>query len=700
MERLTRTRAGLLLVLFVLIIVVFAARLYDLQIIESDGTGDNIKTFTTITRVKAARGEILDCNGNKLVTNRASYDLVFNHFVLLSSDGPNQSLKNLTALCREKGIEYVDHCPMTMQAPFTYTLNEYNSAWQGYFQKFLAERAKLDTDVSATLLLSQLRSFYKIPADWSDVDARAVIGIRYELALRQELTNLSNYVFLEDASTEELSAILELNIPGLRTEASTVREYATEYAAHILGYVGAMTQDQWDYYKELDGYEMDAQVGQSGLEQAFEEYLHGVDGYRVDVTAVDGTILEQYYRKDPQTGKEMRPVSGQNVELTIDISLQKAAEDALDRVFTDLRAQEEGANGQDAEGGAAVAIDIKTGKVLVCASYPTYDLSTFFEDYQSILEADYGPLNNRPLQLTYAPGSIYKPAMVVAGIDNGQITATTRVVDRGVYTEYLDQGFAPKCLSYTLSEGTYTHGAICAAESLMFSCNYFFYDLGDHMGQSVMDATVKGFGLGEYTGVELPEKKGYRANPETKKILHTGEDAHWYQADQIMSAIGQSDNQFTPMQMCVYITTLLNQGVRYRATFLNRVVSSDYQNTVVQNSPEIMSTMEVSDAALQACKEGMRAAVTNPMGTAHGVFGTYPRAVGAKTGTAEHGSGGSDNGSFACFAPYDDPQIAIVIFGEKCGGGSLVGSVAREILNVWYSAVNAGDINSNENQVS
>ena len=701
MERMTRARAGLLLALFVLLVGIFALRLYDLQIVKSHGTGSNVKTFTTITRVKAARGEILDCNGNKLVTNRASYDLVFNHFVLLSSDGPNNSLKELGALCRELEIDYVDHLPVTKQAPFEYTLDEYNSAWQGYFQKFLAERAKLDTDVSAALLISQLRSFYKIPEDWSDTDARAVIGMRYELALRQELTNLSNYVFLEDASTEQLAAILELNTPGLRTEASTVREYATDCAAHILGYVGSMTKDQWEHYKELDGYEMDAQVGQTGLEEAFEEYLHGVDGYRVDVTAVDGTILEQYYREDPETGEEMRPVSGQNVELSIDLALQQTAEESMEQVFAALRAQEVGANGQDAEGGAVVAIDIKTGKVLVCASYPTYDLSTFFEDYNEILDADYGPLNNRALQLTYAPGSIYKPSMVVAAIDSKQIMPTTQIMDHGVFTEYAHQGFAPKCMSYTISGGTYTHGAICAYEALQYSCNYFFYELADHMSLDLIDSTAKGFGLGELTGVELDEDKGYRSNRETKALLHKGTvDAQWFQADKIMTAIGQSDNLFTPMQMCVYISTLLNQGVRYRATFLNRVVSSDYQQTIVENEPEIMSTMEISDTAMETCLQGMRAAVTHPMGTAHTVFGGYLHEVGAKTGTAEHGSGGSDNGSFACFAPFEDPQIAIVVFGEKCGGGSLVGGVAKEILNTWYSTVNADDIPGGENQVS
>lgn len=699
MERLTRARAGLLLLLFLAIVGLFALRLFHLQVVETDGSTDNIKTFTTITRVKAARGEILDRNGNKLVTNRASYDLVFNHFVLLSSEGPNQSLRELTNLCRQKGIEYVDHFPVTAQAPFTYTLDQYNSTWQEYFQKFLAERAKLDTDISPTLLIAQLRNFYKIPADWSDEEARAVIGVRYEMALRQELTKLSNYVFLEDAGTEALSAILELNTPGLRTEASTVREYATKTAAHILGYVGAMTSDQWEQYKQIEGYEMDALVGQTGLEAAFEEYLHGIDGYRVDVTAVDGTILEQYYREDPETGEEMRPISGQNVELTIDLSMQETAEEAMAEVFENLRNQEEGANGQDAEGGAVVAIDIKTGKILVCASYPTYDLTTFFDDYNEILNADYGPLNNRALQLTYAPGSIYKPSMVVAAIDNGIINSRTQIMDHGIYVKYLSSGFAPKCMSYTISEGTYTHGSISAAQALMYSCNYFFYELGDTIGLSMMDETAKGFGLGELTGVELPEAKGYRANAETKAKLHSGSDAHWYQADQLMAAIGQSDNQFTPMQMCVYFTTLLNQGVRYRATFLNRVVSSDYHTSILENTPEIMSTMDISTEAYETCLSGMRAAVLNGMGTAHSVFGNYAISVGAKTGTAQHGSGGSDNGSFACFAPFEDPQVAIVVFGEKCGGGSLVGGVAREILNTYFSTVNADDVVIGENQI-
>ena len=224
MERITRVRAGILLVIFLVSVVFFAFRVYDLQIIQTDGTVSNQKTFTIYTRVKAARGDILDKNGNKLVTNRASYDLTLNHYVLLSANGTNDYLLKMVELCRKLDVTYVDHFPVSKTAPFTYTLSDYNSTWQGYFQKYLPSKGGLDSDITAPLLMKKLRTLYRIPEEWSDEDARAVIGLRYEMDLRRDLTNLPIYVFIEDASTEALSAMLELNVPGLNTEASTVRE--------------------------------------------------------------------------------------------------------------------------------------------------------------------------------------------------------------------------------------------------------------------------------------------------------------------------------------------------------------------------------------------------------------------------------------------------------------------------------------------
>ena len=705
MERITRLRVTVLMTLFFLLIGFFALKLYDLQIIQTGGDTDNVKKFYTVTRVKAARGDILDRNGNVLVTNRATYDMVFNHFVILSNGNVNEHLLSLVKLCREMGISYNEHFPITMDAPFQYTLSQVGSAGKNHFQAYLPVVAGgLDSDITAPVLIRTLRDYYDIPSHWSDADARAVIGLRYELRLRQGITNLPNYVFMDDVNNKELAAILELGVPGLNTEESMVRVYNTEYGAHILGYIGAITADQWkEIYKEKEGYEMDALVGQSGLEEAFEEYLHGIDGYRVDVVTSDGTLIEQYYQRDQETGEEYRPIAGKNVELTIDLDLQTTAEEQLDALITALRQtvdenpdDDEIPDGADAKGGSVVVMDVKTGQVLACASYPTYNLSTFREDYSELAKDPLAPMFNRALMATYAPGSTYKMNMVIAGINSGVISSGTEIKDQGVYKKY--PGFNPKCLSWT-NYGR-THGDVDASYALCVSCNYFFYHLADNerLDWNVVDATAKALGLGEPTGVELVEYTGYRANAETKKLLHTAEGTSgWYPADRITASIGQSDNKFTPMQLCVYTSTLANRGTRYKATFLNRVVSSDYTKLEYVNTPVVVSKFAISNDAYYAYTKGMRDVALT--GTARTILKDYPIAVAAKTGTAETDSG-SDNGAFICYAPYDDPEIAIVVYGESAGHGRTMGQIAKALLDTYFEDQIVGNPNPGENQLN
>lgn len=703
MERITRLRVTVLLAVFCLLLGFFALRLYDLQIVQTGGDTDNVKKFYTVTRVKAARGDILDRNGNVLVTNRATYDMVFNHFVILSNGNTNTHLLNLVKLCRELGITYNEHFPITMEAPFQYTLNDVGTAGQNHFQAYLPVVAGgLDSDISAPVLIRTLRDYYDIPADWSEKDARAVIGLRYELRLRQGITNLPNYIFLEDVNNETLAAVLELGVPGLNTEESIARVYNTEYGAHILGYIGSITSKQWtEIYKEKEGYEMDALVGQSGLEEAFEEYLHGIDGYRVDVVTADGTLIEQYYQRDDETGEAQKPISGKNVELTIDLDLQTTAEEQLDALITELRQtvdanpdDDEIPDGADAEGGSVVVLDVKTGQVLACASYPTYNLSTFRENYNDLVQQPYAPMFNRALMATYAPGSTFKMNMVVAGINSGAVSSSTKVKDKGVYTK---SGFTANCLSWTMY-GT-THGDVDAAHALCVSCNYYFYDMSQKVNWDVVDSTAKHLGLGEASGVELFERTGYRANADTKKLLHTAEgESGWYPADRIMASIGQSDNQFTPMQLCVYTATLANRGTRYKATFLNRVVSSDYTKLEYVNEPVVVSKFNISDDAYYAYTQGMRDVALT--GTARTILANYPIAVAAKTGTAETDSGGSDNGAFVCYAPFDDPEIAIVVYGEKAGHGRTMGQIAKALLDTYFEDQLVGNQPSGENQIS
>ena len=689
MERMTQRRATFLLIIFAVAVIFFTFKLYDLQIIETGGKTDNISTFETRTRVKAARGIIMDTNGNILVTNRASYDLVVNHFVLTSSANPNQTLYQLVQLCKTQGIEYTDRLPISKQTPYEYTLDDYNTTWQSYFQTFLIERDNIDSDISAPLLMEKLKESYSIPEQWSEEDARLVLGLRYELSLRHYVGTLSNYVFMSDVNSDVLAAVMELNIPGMNVETTTVREYSTKYASHILGYVGAMNKEQWEVYKTKD-YSMDALVGQTGLEQAFEEYLHGIDGTRVDVVTKSGQLVRSYYETEPQAGK--------NVQVSVDLKLQAIAEDTLASTIANLRDPtiNPEKDGRDAGGAAAVAMDIKTGQVLVCASYPTYDLSTLFENYSELLEDKTAPLFNRALQAAYPPGSTYKMSMVVAGIDAGEITRYTHIEDKGVFTKYA--GFSPKCLRFTSSGKT--HGSIDCTDALKVSCNYFFYVLGDRLKLDQIDSTAKGLGLGEPTGIELYEALGHRANPETKAKLYTGENAKWYQGDQVVASIGQSENKFTPIQLCSYVTALVNQGTRYKATFLDRVVSSDYRSVFLENTVQIQSEMPMSDEARAAVAEGMRKVANVSGGTAYKIFKDYPITVCAKTGTAQTGiQNASDNGAFVCYAPAEDPQIAIVVYGEKAGHGSSLGEVARAILDSYFGLGSGNAQVNGENQL-
>lgn len=692
MERVSKFRITLVLAVFCLVLGFFAIKLYDLQIIETGGKTDNRETFTTLTRVKAARGDILDKNGNVLVSNRASYDLNINHYVLLTADNTNENILRLIRRCEEAGISYTEHFPVTLERPFTYTLDQYNATWQGYFQRFIHYMEGLDSDITAPLLVEKLREKYKIPVSWTDEDARKVMGLLYEMTLRKCVSALPTYVFLTDATEDELSAIVELNIPGIKVEASTVREYNTVYAAHILGYVGAMSPSQWAYYKQL-GYEMDAEVGQEGLEAAYEEYLHGQDGWRVDTVTTDGTLVASEYWREPKAGS--------NVEVSIDLNLQRAGEDRMAEVIEALRAQEpypDGSlrDGHDAGGGAFVAMDVKTGQVLACGSYPTYNLATFYDDFAELSKDPYAPMFNRALLATYPPGSTYKMNMVIAGMQSGVIDAETEIRDNG---KFHVGGMTLYCYQYSAYGDT--HGEVNAAEALQQSCNLYFYELGMKVDIRDMDRVAKGLGLGERTGVELPEYIGNRANPETKAELHKGDDAKWYTGDQVLAAIGQSENRFTPMQLCVYTASLANRGNRYKATFMNRVVSADYRELLLESKPQLLSHMEISDEIYETYSKGMHMVTSTWGGTAATTFMGYPIAVAGKTGTAETGiDGTSDNGAFVCYAPLEDPQIAIAVYVERGGHGSTLATIARSILDVYFEVGEVGDVNSFENQVS
>ena len=695
MEYKTTIRITALLSAVVLVICIFIGRLYAVQVSKPDTIVSSSDNYIFLTHVPASRGNLLDRNGTVLVSNRSSYNITINDYIVYSTESTNNNLRTLLDYCEALGLEWVDHLPISMEAPYTSIYSELGSNWQRYFKTFMTER-DWDLDITATSMVKLLRDTYRIPEDWSDYDARRVIGVRYELELRHYEYSIPTYVLAYDVSPEALAIIIELGVPGLNVETTTVREYHTDYAAHILGTVGKMTAEEYEIYEE-QGYSMDANVGKSGFELAFEEELHGTDGTKRTVISPQGDILEETYIE--------QPVAGNHVELTLDMELQIATEKALadhiesSRAGGVIAAADNYGTGLDAEGGAAVVISVKdgsAGEVLACASYPTYKLSTYSEDFEMLLQDKYAPMYNRALHGLYSPGSTFKPVTGIAAVDYLGMSARQGILDEGQYMYYEDEGFVPMCMIY--KNWRVTHETVDLRKAITVSCNYYFYEVANQIyyrfGHTIdpIDEVAKAMGLGELTGVELDEAKGYRANAETKAMLYDDAQSGFYGADALMAAIGQSENKFTVLQLATYCGTLANEGTRYRSTFLQRVVSADYTTLVVENEPEIVSQLEISEEAMEAIREGMIDCVYDSVnGTARSTLGAQSELgeyntvqIACKTGTAEHDAGGSSHASFICFAPAYDPEIAIAIYVEKGGGGSHLGTICREILDAYF----------------
>lgn len=687
MQRIVRFRILVFNIIAAVLICLFALRLYRLQVAGSDAAyiSSDADSMTYMTTVEAARGNVLDRNGNILISNRASYNITIINYVLFNSKTPNESLLQVLELCDKLDIEYTSHFPVSKERPYTLMLDELSSSWQNYYHAFLANR-DYDLDISAQTLMKNLIKAYKLPSDWTQEQIYKLISVRYELELRSvDGVGLENYTLAKDVAAEDLAAIMELGVPGVIVEAGTVREYNTKYAAHLLGHIGMMTAEEYEKYKD-EGYAMNALVGKDGVELAFEQYLHGTSGRKYTTVSSTGEVLQEYFSSVPKPGN--------NVELTIDISLQAVAEQALENVILNLRENGVGSNkeGKDAEGGAVVVQKVKTGEVLASASYPTYDLAALSKNYDEISKQDFSPLYNRALLAEYWPGSIYKMVTAIAAIDLAHIGQYYQVTDKGVYEYYKDQGYLPRCYVWT-SSGT-THGTINMQQALQESCNYYFYEVGrlsyysyyNETGKNPMDEVAKALGLGEHTGVELSEYIGQRANEETKKEQYTGTNAGWYGADVIQAAIGQSDNKFTPMQLCSYVSALANGGVRYKATFLSRVVSWNHQNLILQNEPTVLSKWDMSDEAKECISRGMQLCAS--VGTASRYISDYPIKVACKTGTAQWANTGSDHASFVLYAPADNPEIAITVYVEKGAQGGNLANVCIPILDAYFSTTN------------
>lgn len=688
-----------------LLIALCVGTLYQLQILNGaayyDASQNNNVTYPA---VKAARGNILDRYGRVLVSNRECYNLVINTTRLFGDevDDPNAVILEMVNIVEDSGAEFIDDLPITKSPPFEYTeMTDFQrTLLNAYFDDHdLAE------DTTAVELMSYFRTRYDIDNTYSAEDMRKISAIRYALNVRYAI-NTSSYTFVEDASIDLISDIMGAVGSVIEVESSYVREYNTQYAAHLLGYIGAMTDVEQEQYMVGDnsGYNYDSMVGKDGVELAFESWLHGTDGKSRVTRNSEGTITSTVYEEDP--------VPGNHVYLTIDIQLQEAVERALENGIIALQLErdqenaESIANGtpdevrEDIQGGAAVVVDVNSGNPLAIASYPTFDASQVYENYAEYLNAEYDPLYNRATMGAYAPGSTFKPLVALAALSESIINTETRIDCEGIFSKYADQGYAPECWIYTQEQ--LTHGNDNVSEAIRDSCNYFFYTIADMMGIDILDEYAADFGLGESTGIEIGETIGNMANPDNH--LNYDVDA-WVYGDTVQAGIGQSDSLFTPLQLAEYCAAIANGGTRYSASVLKSVRSFDYTRQLYSGETKVMSTVDSADYNWAAVQYGMYLFTHDINGSsseAYYAFNNYSYngesiGVAAKSGTSQLGEDITNNALFMCYAPYDDPEIAVAIVVERGRAGSALTNIAKDVLDAYFSLSNPSNSAESEN---
>ncbi|MDP4110197.1 MAG: penicillin-binding protein 2, partial [Bacillota bacterium] len=663
-----------LLILCTLVVIsafIMGGKLVDLEIVHGKEYAE--RSERKILRsypVKASRGEIVDRYGRPLVTNRMVFSVRFD-YVYWDKENQNTVLLKLAKLLKGKGVSYYDTLPVSFSKPYKYMF-EPDSDQEKKLKEFLASSKKAPVNPSAEGLMVWLDDKYKIDKNLPESDKRIIAGIRYEMEQR-DFSAYNLFTFADDVDIDLVSQIKErhFEFPGVDIDVQEIREYKTQNAANIIGRVGQIYKEEYATLKEK-GYPMDAIIGKDGMEKALESDLRGFDGVRSVETDVAGKVTDEISSKNPKPGN--------NCVLTIDIELQKAAEQSLARNIQKIKENGERnprLGAADIKGGAAVVIDVKTGEVLALANYPTYNLETFNKDYGSLLANPLKPMFNRAISGAYPPGSTFKMVTALAGLEEGVIKPGTVIVDRGVY-DYYAPNYTPACWIWNERRGT--HGPQTVSQAIENSCNYFFFDVGRMLTIDRLNQYAKKLGLGSPTGIELPgEAKGNLAGPESRE--KKGGDP-WQPGETIQAAIGQSEQQFTPIQLASYVATVVNGGTRYKPHLLKSVKSSDYSRTLREEKPFTVDKIKMEPENYQAIMRGMRNVAEN--GTAASVFRNYPIPVGGKTGSAQVKKGSSAHGVFVGFAPYDDPQIAVCVIGENAGSGNRMANVAKDIFDCYF----------------
>ena len=657
-----KLRYNILIALVYIIGIILLLQLFNLQIVHGQEYREESNTrLTREVEIKAARGNILDSSGEKLVSTKLVYNVEI-YKTKIDNDTLNNSLLLLAKTLEENGDKYVDNFPITIN-PFSFKNEETATNFK--------TANKIDSSYDAEACFNYFKERYKINNDNIE-DTRKIITLRYEIE-KDGYSNTKSVELASNISNASLAKINEMgsSFPGINTVSEPTIYYPYgELASHILGYVGPIGEKELKENPEI--YDQNDIIGKGGIEQVFEKYLKGTDGIKQIGMSVDGIVTDEY------TSEEA--IAGNDIMLTIDANLQKITEDALAHNI-EMMQNGELPGAETASEGAAVVINVKTGEILAMASYPNYNPSLFVdgistENWNNYLNDSRHPLINKAISSISPPGSTFKMVTAIAGLESGAIDVNTKINDTGKYTYYKD--YQPVCWKRS------GHGWLNITQAIEKSCNYFFYETGRRTGIDRLAQVATAFGLGQKTGIELPgEEKGVLASKDTM--------SPWVDGYTIQAAIGQLNNAFTPLQMAKYTAMIANGGKNLDVTLIKSINKADgtevskeeinsYVNDKLGISGNSGSDISISEENYKAIKEGMKGVTSDGSGTAYTYFKDFDIEVGGKTGSASTDLVGNANAWFVGFAPYDDPEIAVAVYVKDGQHGNYTAPTAREIF--------------------
>ena len=670
-----------------LIGIIILIQLFNLQIVNgAEYREDSNTRLSREGKIEAARGSILDRTGSTLVSTDMGFSLEM-YKTNVENNVLNDSILLMTNILKQNGDEYINPFPICINPyGFMFNTEEELAAWR--------EKYKIPAAASAEEAFYLFRDKYEINNE-NPEEILQILAIRYAITTQGYSTTKSIEIS-GDITRESAVQLREMSqhLTGVSVVEEPIRKYHTgSLASHIIGYVQKMRKENLEEFEkkgDTHKYEVDDKVGQTGIEKVFEEYLRGEDGKKQIDMSVDGTITGEYTTQEA--------IGGANIVLTIDANLQRIAEDALEANINKIKTGGFG-DVYNANGGSAVVMNVHTGEVLAMVSYPDYYPEDFYHgitqsklnEYNDPIKA---PLYNRAIQSPYAPGSTFKMITAVAALESGATNTTEKIDDNGPYPA----GHNPACWLYN-SYGR-GHRWLNVSQAIEKSCNYFFFEVSNRMGIDTLEKYVRFYGLGSKTGIELSgEKAGSVAN--RKDTEAKGET--WTVGYTLNASIGQGENNFTPIQMARYISMIANGGKKLNVSIVKDVIlsngtyvaRSEIENFVNEklNIPKDTSEdFKISETTTRAVLDGMLSVTDDAGGTAYQVFQDFNIKVGGKTGSAEVGE--KVNAWFVGFAPFDNPQIAVVVTVENGGHGYYTAEVVRELI-AEYFGMNVQEITEN-----